>query len=150
MNPLRWLPRWLLEPTSRLSANLDLKAISSGRILNTDLTSRIFHAKTYKKSGLRADGVEIPRRASGDACPQRQGRGGRLRNPCPAFGQDSAAVDQGGAFAVSCRHEWRGCAVARCASNLSLRGDPRHRWAVVHHILLQRRKGLRPDSKLHY
>src|SRR6202167_6842100 len=98
MNPPRSLPRWLPEPTVRLPANLYLKAISSGRILNTDLTSRIFHAKTHQKSGLRADGVEIPRRASGDACPQCQGRCGRLRNPRTAFGQDSAAAEQGGAF----------------------------------------------------
>src|ERR1700722_1783445 len=108
MNPRRWPP----ELRCWQPVNPDLKAISSGRILNTDLTSRIFHAKTNQKSGLRADGVEIPRRASRDACPERQGRGGRLRNPSPAFGQDFAAADQGGAFAVACRHEWGLCAIA--------------------------------------
>src|ERR1700677_2157525 len=118
MNPPTSLPRWLPEPTCRLPANLDLKAISSGRILNTDLTSRIFHAKTHQKSGLRADGVEIPRRASGDARPQRQGRRGRIRNPSPAFGQDSAAADQSGAFAVSRRDERGLCAFPGCAEDI--------------------------------
>src|ERR1700727_22416 len=56
MNPLSWLPRWLPEPTCRQSPNIDLKAISSGRILNTDLTSRIFMLKLTKKAdyGLMA------------------------------------------------------------------------------------------------
>ena len=47
-------PAWSLRTPREWQANTDLKANSTGRILNTDLTSRILHAKAHQKSGLRA------------------------------------------------------------------------------------------------
>src|SRR5271163_3707403 len=72
-----------------------LKADRNGRILNTDRTSRIFpHAQADQKGGLRVDGAQVPCRAPGDACAERQGYRRRVRDSSPASGQDSAAADQ--------------------------------------------------------
>src|SRR5271157_3752404 len=43
----------------------------NGRILNTDRSSRIFNAQIDQKSGLRADGAQVPGRAPGNRCAQR-------------------------------------------------------------------------------
>src|SRR5579863_5382734 len=81
----------------------------NGRILNTDLTSRIFDAKAHKKSGLRVDGAQVPCRAPRICGTQRQRCRRCLWYSGAAIGEDPATAYEERTSSLSCRHERRIC-----------------------------------------